>query len=194
MSRTAEMLKRFVGLYTKEAPASVLRNRHMNDLKGDEDVSEVVAAGVAETIVADALPECAGMSMAIPILKTLADAARSRYHDADPVQQALAVDFVNFCGMRWCCDYAMYTSDLKKFGYPERRPQVMDALKRARLREQCRNAAATAVATVDRQVIPQEVAAGMGRFIEPDVIDAIKALASAIEKLCDVSEAQEPRE
>lgn len=111
----ASMLDRFACLYAAEAAASVARNSHMNDLRGDASgITVERARAVADAIGVETMRRHAGGEMALPILKTMAEAAGALYSKACAPEQAVAVDFVNYTGMRWGIDFALCTQDLAK--------------------------------------------------------------------------------
>jgi hypothetical protein len=116
-------LKTYVDLYTTTYADGVAQNRHMNECKGvqpskamlDETLAKIVnspAIGGVKTFEKDGQE----VYKIIDVLKFLSALIVDMYRNSQLTtlqEEAIAVDFVNFVGMKHCVDYAMYTCDLK---------------------------------------------------------------------------------
>lgn len=96
------------------AQASVTRNAHMNQWRGDDPDPAL------STALVDRLLDLAGdVPTFIPTFtEAMKQAARKAVAEPDDVptelRKAVLVDFINWAAGRfWCCDLALYTTDLE---------------------------------------------------------------------------------
>lgn len=96
------------------AGASVTRNSHMNRWRGADPDAALTTALVGHLL------DLAGEAPTfIPTFtETMTQAARKAIAEPDEVpaelRKAVLVDFINWAAGRfWCCDLALYTSDLE---------------------------------------------------------------------------------
>jgi hypothetical protein len=102
--------------FSPGAAETVMRNRHMNQLPAEPPVivSEQEVRRIVAPIIERAMRRHGGSTNAVAVCDSLANAARFFYRDTVAVESAIAIGFINFCGLRWGVDYCMYTSDLNQ--------------------------------------------------------------------------------
>lgn len=109
------LLKKFLEEYLPDCAASVKRNCHMNKAK---DAEPADVRGDLELVIA-AVPAHRSGSSVISVLNALSESAKQYVRTLDGTPKASAfldaaiVDYINFVGVKQCCDYAMYTVDLR---------------------------------------------------------------------------------
>jgi len=102
-----DILKTFVERYIPVAKDSIRLNSHMNRLShetSETKITEVLADFLDGFIPPDG-------SKVIDLLTNLTNMAKERNYAAEE-ERAIVVDFINYVGMSYGVDYALYTTDI----------------------------------------------------------------------------------
>jgi len=106
---------KYAEAYLVGAHTSVIRNRHMNSLDEQCEVTQDKCDAVIRNYLKHVPSFLGDGTKVITVLEYLAFAAndyRQTMPRLDPISDAIIVDFINYVGASNGVDYAMYTRDL----------------------------------------------------------------------------------
>lgn len=108
-----DSLEKYLGQYLPECEVSVRRNCHMNAVKAETPMLTNTAGTLSMYVLTIPVYHKGG-GRVLDVLEAMSEAAkRFVLPFEDAMVDAVVVDFVNFVGSKNCCDYAMYTKDLR---------------------------------------------------------------------------------